>query len=276
MISGPTNAWITDLDPIIVTAPVIRSGTTLVQRLLCSSPRALIYGELCAQDLEFFLNLYAFKTQTYTYHRQARTHSLNRVLNGDSDDWIPDLMPDVEEYLAALGRSAFAGVTYCREYAQRVGRPVWGFKYPGWKPAFIQLLRTYMPRARFIAILRDLGACVRSAKAARALNSMVELNEFCRAWTENTTYWRSVRDDAATLVLDFAELKTAPEATLQRLSAFTGLSDMQPHVLTHKINIGAGDVAPVESHDGYVKPAELTEAEQQLVDATAAALRPNI
>ena len=61
MIDGLPQQLISDLDPLVITSPVIRSGTTLLQRLLCSSPSALIYGELCAQDLEFFLNLYTFK-----------------------------------------------------------------------------------------------------------------------------------------------------------------------------------------------------------------------
>ena len=51
----PPTAFVTDLDPMIITAPTIRSGTTLVQRLLCSSTRGLIFGEPIAQDLEFFV-----------------------------------------------------------------------------------------------------------------------------------------------------------------------------------------------------------------------------
>ncbi|MGB8648894.1 MAG: sulfotransferase [Anaerolineae bacterium] len=261
-----------DLDPLIVTAPVIRSGTTLLQRLLCSSRTTLIYGELAAQDLEFFLNLYMVRVQEYSYNRRVHTRNLEQALTGNVNDWIPDLMPDIDEYLAALGRAAFAGVAYCRDCALRLGRPVWGFKYPGWKPPFIRLVRTLMPRARFIAITRELGACVRSAKAQRPFDSLFEAQDFCRAWAEGMDYWRGAGGDPAALVLSYEELTAAPAATLHRLAAFAGVDDIKPEVLGRKINAWTGG-GPAQAHNGYAPPAELTGAEQQLVDETTSALQ---
>ncbi len=174
----------TELDPLIITAPTIRSGTTLLQRLLCSSHAVLIYGELVAQDLEFLLNLYTFKAQAYTFKRRALAQGLEQVLAGEVNAWIPDLMPDVDEYVAAFGQAAFAGIRYCRDYAQQRGRPAWGFKSPAWKPALVRLVRTLMPRARFIVTTRDLAACVRSAKAQLQLGSLPDVQEFCRTWRE--------------------------------------------------------------------------------------------
>src|SRR5437870_397808 len=148
----PFAAIASDLDPLVITAPAIRSGTTLLQRLLCSSRSALIFGELCAQDLEFFLNLYVFKSQQYQSRHDEVATALERVLGGNVNDWIPTLMPDVSEYLKAMGRAAFSGIGYCRDYALSVGRPVWGFKHPAWNPTTIRLMRTVMPRSRFIFI----------------------------------------------------------------------------------------------------------------------------
>jgi hypothetical protein len=265
-----SNPLISELDPIIITAPVIRSGTTLLQRLLCSSSRTLIYGELVAQDLEFFVNLYTFKAQEYTYRRHLLARNLQQVLEGDVNDWIPDLMPDVDAYLNAFGQSAFSGIAYCRDYAQHLGRPIWGFKHPGWKPAFIQLLRALMPQARFISVTRDLGACVRSAKAQSVLNSLGEVQEFCRAWAEGADYWRSVADDPAVLLLSYEELTAHPTETLARLAEFTGANDIKPAVLQRKINTWTGDKALVDAENGYLPPVELTAAEQQIVDEMAA------
>lgn len=264
------NPFISDLDPIIITAPTIRSGTTLLQRLLCSSPRALIYGELVAQDLEFFVNLYTFKAQEYTHRRHLLARDLQQVLEGDVDDWIPDLMPDVDAYLNAFGQSAFSGIAYCRDYAQRLGRPIWGFKHPGWKPAFIRLLRALMPQARLISVTRDLGACVRSAKAQLVLNSLGEVQEFCRAWAEGVDYWRSVEDDPAVLLLSHEELAAHPTETLARLAEFTGAHDIKSEVLQRKINTWTGDKALVDAQNGYLPPVELTAAEQQIVDELTA------
>jgi hypothetical protein len=66
LFPAPSNFLSLDLDPLIIGSPTPRCGTTLLQRLLCSSQHALIYGEKCAQDLELFLNIYTFKVQEYT------------------------------------------------------------------------------------------------------------------------------------------------------------------------------------------------------------------
>ncbi len=266
----------TELAPLIITAPTIRSGTTLLQRLLCSSQRTLIYGELVAQDLEFFLNLYTFKAQTYTYKRHALAQGLEQVLGGDVNNWMPDLMPDVDEYVTALGQAAFSGIRYCRDYARRLGRPVWGFKSPAWKPPLVQLVRTLMPKARFVVITRDLAACVRSAKAQLQLGSLPELQEFCRAWAEGMKYWQPAGNDPAVLALSYEELMAAPEQTLHRLAEFTGVADIQSQVLQYRINTWAGDTSLVQAPNGYVPPAELTAAEQQLVDQTRAAWKARV
>ncbi len=275
-INFPTNASITELDPLIISSPTIRSGTTLLQRLLCSSRKALIYGELCAQDLEFFLNLYAFKLQEYTYHKPAYVTGLDKVLKGDVDDWIPDLMPDIDGYLMAMGQAAFAGITYCRDYAAKSERPVWGFKYPGWKPPMIRLLREVMPRSRFIFVYRDVVACLKSAKAQQVIHSHQEIYEFCQVWVEGVRYLLSLGSDPAALVMSYEELQTAPELTLQRVAEFTGVSDMNPAVLLRKINAWSGEDYLAQAKDGYTPPADLTEVEMQIVNDTASVLRTSL
>src|SRR5260370_35678049 len=105
MIEDPFTAIVSDLDPLVITAPTIRSGTTLLQRLLCSSSRALIYGELCAQDLEFFLNFYTFKSQQYNRRHEEVSTTLRNVLARDVNDWIPTLMPEISGYLRTIRRA---------------------------------------------------------------------------------------------------------------------------------------------------------------------------
>jgi hypothetical protein len=276
VINLPVGVAAADLDPLIITAPVIRSGTTLLQRLLCSSRQALIYGEMCAQDLEFFLNLYTFKAQEYNYHKPTFTLGLQRVLAGEVNDWIPDLMPDVDGYLAAMSQSAFAGIIYCRDYAARVGRPVWGFKYPGWRPPMIGLLHAVMPRSRFIFIYRDVVECLKSAKAKQAVNSPQEVYDFCQAWVESVGYLLNLGDDPAALVLRYEELVLEPETALKRIAEFSGVDDMNPAVLQRKINAWTGEDYVAQAKDGYTLPADMTEAELQIVEDTTSALRASL
>ena len=260
---------VSDLDPLVITAPTIRSGTTLLQRLLCSSPRALIYGELCAQDLEFFLNLYAFKSQQYTCRREEMSAALRNVLAGEVNDWIPGLMPDISEYLRAIGRAAFSGMTYCRDYAISVGRPCWGVKHPSWNPATIRLMRAVMPRSRFIFIHRDLEDSLKSAKAQGLTYSKADVEEFCRSWAENRNYMLSLSGEATVLSLQYSDLVGEPRATLAKLADFTGLDDMDPDVLNHKVNAWKGEDYIMQAKDGYFEPAELDESDRQIIRATA-------
>ena len=264
------NAIVTDLNPLIVTSPTPRCGTTLVQRLLCSSTNALIYGEKCAQELEFFLQLYTFKAQEYGYHRQTYQENLSKVLSGEVNDWILDLTPDVDGYLLAMQKGAFAGVRYCREYAALQGRDVWGFKHPGWSPVFINLLHQLMPEARTLVICRDLPACLRSAKAQRMLDSEQAVREFCESWKQGMAYWNHKEGETGMMIVNYDDLVQNPGSLLQRISAFSGVEGMQASILEEKVNIWKGREFANQTSDGYIAPAELSAGELQIMEAVMA------
>src|SRR5438874_2702793 len=104
MLTNMTPALQTDLDPLIISSPTIRSGTTLVQRLLCSSSSCLIFGESVVLDLEMLLGVYAAKAMMYSSNRRRLADITRRVVEEGLDGWMPELMPDVDEYTAAIGR----------------------------------------------------------------------------------------------------------------------------------------------------------------------------
>lgn len=263
------------LDPLVITSPSTRCGTTLLQRVLCSSRRALIFGERCGKDLDLYLNLYLFKSREYAWRKPALDSSLNRVLEGNTDDWILELMPDVDRYLDSLAQASFGGLAACRAYTSEVGRPVWGFKMPGWKPASMQLLRSFLPKSRFIYIYRDVASCVRSAKAQHEIGSLQALRDYCTAWMESLTFMFALAGDPNILLIDYADLLAERERTLQRIAQFTSLDDLDERVLERKINTWTGDEYVMQSPDGYRPPAELSDAEQQIIaDLTAPLSEP--
>lgn len=255
-----------DLDPLIITSPTPRCGTTLLQRLLCSSQRALIFGEKSIHDLEIFLNIYMAKAQEYDYSRESYKQELQKVLHGEVNEWIFSLMPDLDGYLAALQGSAFAGISYCRGYAVRAGRPVWGFKYPGWPPAMMRLIRAHMPEARFIFILRDLMPCLKSAKAQRLVITEQDVRGFCRKWVEGVACAQAMKGDEAVLVLNYEDLVGRQEEALARIAQFSGLQDLDRSVLDRKINVWTGQQFGNQLENGYIPPAELTDAELEIVN----------
>jgi hypothetical protein len=267
MFPLPASEVLTDLDPLIITSPVTRSGTTLLQRLLCSAENTRIYGETCALDLEFFLNVYTSKALMYQANRRQFAHTRERVAAGETNAWILDLMPDLNGYLQALGRGCFAGLVCCRDEAVRAGRPVWGIKCPAWSPPVLRLLYTQIPRGRFLYIHRDVVDCLKSAKAQQMVRSEQEVAAYCRAWIDNLTYALGLAEDPRMLLVSYADLVADPATSLERIAAFSGARRMDPHVLDHRINTwtGAGNC--------YVPPAELTDREMHLALELTAALR---
>ncbi len=261
------------LDPLIISSPTTRSGTTLLQRLLCSSSRAIIYGELCAQDLEFFLNLYAFKIQEYTYHRRNIERGMDQVLSGEVESWIPDLMPDIDGYLNAIGQSAFAGLVYCRDYAEKMGRPVWGLKHPSWKPAILRLIHNILPGARFIYLYRDVVDCLKSAKAQLVIQSLQDVQEFCQAWVEGVQYVMDNQGDPRILPLRYEDLIAQPGNSIEEIARFSSVSDIKPVVLNRRVNAWTGENYLAQARDGYTPPAELTEIEMRIVDEMTSHVR---
>src|SRR5258706_12344259 len=99
----PSGTLAAELDPLILTAPTIRCGTTLLQRLICSSPHGLMFGETAANDLITALQLGAIKTTMYGQNRNQFATSLATFQQGDVNDWMIDLLPDVDGYPPALG-----------------------------------------------------------------------------------------------------------------------------------------------------------------------------
>jgi hypothetical protein len=265
-----SNAIVTDLDPLIVTSPTPRSGTTLLQRLLCSSRSTLIYGEQCAQDLELFLNIYAFKAQEYNYQRERTQQNLQKVLQGEVNDWLQDLMPETDGYLVAMRKAAFAGITYCRDFAQSAGRPNWGFKYPGWGAGTIRILQAVMPQARFLFIIRDLSACLKSAKAQQLVITLSDAHEFCQKLANNVAFYNPLQGNRSMLVVNYAALIEKPGETVQEIAEFSGIRDMEVEVIQKKINTLTGQHFEAQVRDGYIPPAELSEAEVQIVEAATA------
>jgi hypothetical protein len=270
MVPLPVCTALSELGPLIITSPALRSGTTLLQRLLCSADNALIYGETCALDLEFFAKVYASKASMYQANRARFAHTLAQVESGDTRNWILDLMPNLDGYREALGRACAAGLAYCRDEAVRNGRSVWGIKCPAWPPAVLQLLRALMPRSRFLYVHRDVVDCLKSARAQQMVHSEQDVAAFCQAWTENLTYVLGLDQDSHVLLLGYAELVANPAASLERIAAFSGAHGMDAHVLDHKINTWTTE------NKSYVPPVELTDRERQIAAQLTSALRQQL
>lgn len=259
------------LAPLLITSPSIRCGTTLLQRLLCSSRNTLVYGEEVGKDLALQLQILASRRMVYAHSRELFADRLERVVRGDGDGWMLDLLPDLDGYLDALREGALAGLAYCRDHALRSGRELWGFKYPGWPPALMRLLFDVVPETRVIYLHRDLADTARSAKAWGALADEAAMQAFCAQWLEHRRFMQAWHRQQPVLVLDFETLVQDPGQAIERLCSFLPFDGIRHDRLQRRINSAAGD----QANGGYLPPAALSARESEWVEAaTAAAVFP--
>jgi len=258
------------LKPILVTSPTIRCGTTLLQRLLCSSDNTLIYGEEIAKDLEMQLQLFASRKMVYAHSRQRFASSLDRVMQGDTNDWIPDLMPEIGGYLEALHQGSFAPLAYCQQYAEQHGRELWGFKYPGWQPHLISMLFDAVPATKVIYISRQLADAVRSAKAWGEIKNEADTQQFCTQWGNHGKFMHQLQHSRPVLMLQYESLVREPGQAIEQLCKFLPFEGLNTEVLLHKINNLADGRDTRREHNDYIEPAALTALESSMIDAALA------
>jgi len=260
-----------ELDPVLLTSPTVRSGTTLLQRLLCSAGNTLVYGEEVGKDLDLQLQVLAAREHVYERQRAAFADRLARVLASSQHDWLVDLMPDIDGYLASLRQGALAGLANCRDHAAGLGRPVWGFKYPGWPPQLMQLLQRALPRTRTVYVIRDLGDTLRSAKTWLGLASEADAEAFCAQWLDHIVFMREWAREQPVLVIRHEALLADPEAKVAALRDFLPIGDMDTGLLARRINRSTGAAEVWQGNQPYLEPTPLTARERARVDATMAA-----
>jgi len=247
--------------PIIVSSPTVRAGTTLLQRLLCSAPNTLVYGELCGTELQIFLNFYLSKALFYAHGQEMRDDILHQVLKGEVNDWITDLMPDMAAYKRELGQACFSMFRFYHDYAVLQGRSVWGFKVAGWGWSQISPFKQVMPGAKVIYIVRDLIACLKSARAVDMVFGVDGVHQLAATWKYNLESVLAQEKNPDLLLLDYQDILDRPDQVLEVLADFTGAISIDASVLTRRINTRIGQDERSPGNNGLIAPAELSEEE---------------
>ncbi len=162
----------TAMEPIFLFCSGMRSGSTLLQRIVISSGETMIWGETGgALD-----NLYA-AWQGYIQMLSPGGQRFPNGLGGNGDSqrqtfiaatsssrphlWIPCINPDREELRRSF-RLFFE--SYYAEHALQMGYPRWGFKKVRSDLATARFMRELFPSAKFIFLVREPVACLNSIK----------------------------------------------------------------------------------------------------------------
>lgn len=251
--------------PIIISSPVRRSGTTLLQRLLTSAPNTLIYGESCANDFQMFTNFYLSKQLQLAASKDWRKEQLDSVLAGNVNDWIPDLMPDIDEYLDGMKENFIRLLNFYPSFAKQKNRQNWGMKLPEWNPSNLKLIEQFFPNFKIIYIVRNLEDCVRSAKKVDMIKGVNEINQYCQIWKMHKDATQQNFKVENTMYISYESLVENPQPILNKLEKFTGAKGIDASVMNFKFNKFKETIKENETLGEHVSPADLTDEELGIV-----------
>jgi hypothetical protein len=255
--------------PIIVTSPTTRCGTTLVQRLLCASDNAFVYGEEIGNQLRTLARLFAAQIRVCERNGETMDESFYLAIAGGLCDWRPGLSAPAQILLKAWTETFYQLPLALDSFGRALGRPIWGFKWPGCPPETVRSLLVLMPRAKVVYVLRHPADALASAKARRFVVTTEEAARFCAEWARHVNGLDALADDPRILILKYEELIADHTRGLAALSAFTGAEHIRRSEFDLKVNTFEGEEAQGHSPTQYIAPEPLSETDRAVLAAEA-------
>ena len=162
-LAGATEAAC--LPPAICPSPVFvlsagwRSGSTLLQRLVCSGPKVILWGEPF-EDLAPVHRL-AASIEMLDADSPHLSYTPDKIKGSLSDNWIANLNPGVQALLQAH-RAYFEALFAAPSQENGFGH--WGAKYVRLSAFHAHYLKWLYPNARIVLLVRHPLAAFRSYK----------------------------------------------------------------------------------------------------------------
>jgi hypothetical protein len=255
--------------PIIITSPTTRCGTTLVQRLLCASDNAFVYGEEIGNQFRALAGLFVTQIRNCEVNGASMDDGFRLAMAGALNDWRPGLTPPAQTVIDAWTAAFYQLPITLHAFGATAGRPIWGFKWPGCPVEAIRTFLALMPQAKIIYVLRDPAGALASAKARRFVVSTEDAAHYCADWARNVKGFAAMADDSRMLILKYEDLVADRQRGVQTLSAFTGAQNIRRSEFDLKVNTFEGDEAQGHSPTQYIAPEPLTEADWAVLQAEA-------
>jgi hypothetical protein len=257
------------LAPIIVTSPTARGGTTLVQRLLTASQNGFVFGEEIGNQIRVLTGWFVGEMQKADRNGAALDEEFKEALEGRHAAWRPGLSPPSAVLMKAWVETYYQLPQVMAQYADSIGRPHWGFKYPGLSRDAIKAMLQLMPHARVVYVFRNLYDVLKSAKARRFVNTPEETIEFCAQWATNMNEIAPLVGDDRITFLKYEDFVAKRDEHVQFLEQRLGVTGLDVSVFDAKINTFKGAETAGFSPSGYIEPAALSDAERATVSETA-------
>lgn len=257
------------LAPIVVTSPTARCGTTLVQRLLTASSNGFVFGEEIGNQIRVLTAWFVGEMQRVDRLGADMDEEFKQALEGRPSDWRPGLSPPSSVLMKAWVETFYQMPSVLSQYADSIGRPQWGFKYPGLTRDAIKAQLQLMPHSRIVYVFRNLYDVLKSAKARRFVNTPEETVEFCAQWATNMNEIAPLIGNDRITFLKYEDFVAQRDAHVDFLEQRLGVTGMDAAVFDAKINTFRGGEAGGFSPSGYIEPAPLTEEDRATISVTA-------
>lgn len=203
--------------PIFILSSGWRSGSTAAQRLFCSDPATIIWGEPFGESIpicRLAKTLEAFDDGRT--HKQQQIKSDTKELNAS---WIANLNPGLSPLLnahRAFFNEGFAKPAYERGYKR------WGLKLVRVSGDYIDYLQLLYPKAKFLLLFRDPTSSYESYKSKRWFtiypsHQVNTLNRFICHWNHIATSFLKHKSRRNVLIADYRYFFTC-EKTMRTLS----------------------------------------------------------
>ena len=255
--------------PVIVTSPTTRCGTTLVQRLLCASDNAFVYGEEIGQQFRNLAGMFAHQIKHCEQNGAAMDDAFYLALAGGLRDWRPGLMPPAQTMLNAWTHAYYQLPLALAAFGQSVERPIWGFKWPGCPAPTVRTFLALMPASKVVFVIRNLVDALKSAKARRFVVTAEDSARYCAEWALNVREFTALAADSRVMILRYEDLMADQLERMAALSAFTGAVGMRRSEFDLKVNTFEGSEDEGRSPTQYIAPAPLDEADWAALRAQA-------
>ena len=255
-----------ELNPILITAPVQRCGTTLLQRAVNAGEEAVIYGETFF-TLEKHPLCIAGPATDFDNKKKITDATEEAFFDGKRDMDATALFPDFEAHCRMALETQYTLTKQFHDYSIEKGFKRWGWKH---QPQELQGFRNFllmMPQVSLVVIYRDLLDVAKSFRARwpNQLATEQQLVDFGKRWSDNLTFLLNRSEPK--LVIHYESMVENPEPVIKKLEEFLGIKldhgQFKKKVNAHfdQQDIKKQDLKKSKEGGKYKAPAKLNSKE---------------